>query len=97
MMKILILILAIFSFNFSFSQEDSLKKKKNLEDLSIEELLNIEVFSASKKVEYLKEAPSIVSIVTSQGIIKSGALTLIDVLKYIPCLETSMELMEITV
>lgn len=89
-MKNLLFFYFFCVLNFLFSQEDSLKKKKNLEDLSIEELLNIEVFSASKKVEYLKEAPSIVSIVTSQDIVKSGALTLIDVLKYIPCLETSM-------
>ncbi|MES2589756.1 MAG: TonB-dependent receptor [Bacteroidota bacterium] len=90
-MKKITNIILFFCFGFTcFSQEDTTKIKKNLEDLSLEELLDIEVYSASKKVEAIKEAPAILSLVTSQDILKSGSLTLIDVLKYVPCLEVSM-------
>lgn len=73
---------------FQFSQVDTLKR--GIDELSMEELLGLKVYSASKKIELLKDAPSIISILNSQDIIKTGAITLIDVLKYIPSLEVSM-------
>jgi outer membrane receptor for ferrienterochelin and colicins len=90
-MKVLrILFLVLISSNFLFSQEDSSKVYSKLEELTLEELLNLKVYSASKKIELLKDAPAIISILNAQDIQKTGAISLIDVLKYIPGVETSM-------
>jgi iron complex outermembrane receptor protein len=57
--------------------------QKNLKDLSLDELMNIEVatvYGASKYEQKLTEAPSSVSIVTADEIKKYGYRTLADVL-----------------
>lgn len=69
-----------------FSQVDSTQYF----NLSIEELMNLEVYSASKKKENIMEAPSIITIVPKKDIEKMGVYSLIDVLKYVPGFETSM-------
>lgn len=55
--------------------------KEDLTELSLEQLLNVNVYGASKFPRKLAEAPSAVSIVTSEDISKYGYRTLADVLK----------------
>ena len=52
----------------------------NLTELSIEELLNIEVYSASKFTQKITEAPASVSIITAADIKGYGYRTLADIL-----------------
>jgi len=52
-----------------------------LTELAIEELMEIEVYGASKFAQKLSEAPSSVSIVTSDEIKKYGYRTLADILR----------------
>lgn len=79
---------------FSYVGISQLKKDTSivlkLSSLSIEELLNIDVYTASKKIQKRSEAPAIVSVVTSHDIEKMGVTSLIDVFKYVPGIETSM-------
>lgn len=82
-------ILLVFITHSLFAQVDT-NKTKPLGDLTLEELLNMNVYSASKKLEAEKDAPAILSVVSIDDIRKMGAQTIIDVLKYIPCLEVSM-------
>ena len=60
----------------SFAQSDD----DELFDLSLEELLNVEVVSASKSSEALSKAPAVISVITRKDIESYGALTLQEVL-----------------
>lgn len=72
------------------AQEDTVKKPIKLYNLSLEELMNIHVFSASKKIEKASEAPAIISVVQRKDIENMGVTSLIDIFKYIPGIETSI-------
>lgn len=89
-MKKVLLSILIFGFCFMSGQTDSLPKTKDLSELSLEELLDIEVISASRKLEKSSEAPAIITTVSRQQIEQLGAVTLIDILKYTPGIEASM-------
>jgi outer membrane receptor for ferrienterochelin and colicin len=70
------------------------EKSLILEDLSLEELLNIEVRVASGSKSHgltTRESPSIVTLVTEEEIRKSGARDLIDVLRLVPGFEFGMD------
>lgn len=79
------LCLSCLSF-FVHAQEDT----TDVYNLTLEELMNIDVFSASKKKQKLMEAPAIMSVVSKAEIDRMGVLSLIDVLKFVPGIETSM-------
>ena len=57
--------------------------QQELTTLSLEQLLNLEVYSASKFVQKVSEAPSAVSIITAADIKAYGYRTLADILKSI--------------
>jgi outer membrane receptor for ferrienterochelin and colicin len=57
---------------------------KQLEDLSLEDLLNVEIVSASKKAEKLSDAPATVIVLTSQDILKRGYINLGEILDDLP-------------
>ena len=61
-------------------------------DLSIEELLEVEISSASKSTMKAAEAPGIVSVITREEIQSLGAETLEDVLNLVPGLSTGRSL-----
>jgi iron complex outermembrane receptor protein len=88
MKKVFLSLILLTSFLNLFAQTDT--TEVDLWGLSIEELMNVQVVTASKKAESLSDAPSIISAVTQQDIEKMGVTSLIDVLKYIPAIETSM-------
>jgi iron complex outermembrane receptor protein len=56
----------------------------NLESMSLEDLMNIRVYAASRYEQKSSEAPSWVSIVTSDEIRKYGYRTFDDILKSVP-------------
>lgn len=82
-------ILLLFSCSL-FSQTDTVGNFNKLSEMSLEELLDVEVFSASKKLQRSSDAPAIMNVITQAQIKKMGAVTLVDVLKYVPGLEVSM-------
>lgn len=55
-----------------------------LADFSLEELMEIEVFTASKTNQSIDRATAVVSIITEEDIRLSGARTLYEVLKRVP-------------
>jgi outer membrane receptor for ferrienterochelin and colicin len=61
----------------------------DLAQLPIEQLLNLEVFSASKFVQKISEAPAAVSVVTADEIKTFGWRTLADILRSLPGLYVS--------
>jgi outer membrane receptor for ferrienterochelin and colicin len=65
-----------------------------IEDLSLEELLNVEISVASSSKSRgltTRESPSIVTLVTEEEIRKSGARDMIDVLRLVPGFEFGVD------
>ncbi|NQU39321.1 MAG: TonB-dependent receptor [Lentisphaerae bacterium] len=54
--------------------------------LSIEELLNVKVTTASKRLESLPDAPGVISVITRDELKRFGGTTLKDILERIPSL-----------
>ena len=81
-----IYLLLFDGFSFYAQQADT----TNLFNLSIEELMNLSVYSASRKQQNIMEAPAILSIVPKKDCDKYSLFSLIDVLKFVPGIETSL-------
>jgi outer membrane receptor for ferrienterochelin and colicin len=82
-LKIHYVILTVFIFmTFSFAQTD--KSVESLMDLSLEELMNITITTASKNPQKLSEAPSSITVITRNDIKNWNAKTVIEVLRFIP-------------
>lgn len=62
---------------------------RELLDLSLEQLANIQITSVSKKSERLADAPASVFVITAEDIRRSGATTLPEVLRLAPNLEVA--------
>jgi iron complex outermembrane receptor protein len=62
---------------------------RELGDLSLEELSQVEITSVSKRVEPLSQAPAAVYVITSDDIDRSGATSLADALRLAPNLEVA--------
>jgi iron complex outermembrane receptor protein len=62
---------------------------EDLQNLSIEELADVEVTSVSKHPEQLSEAPAAAYVITREDLRRSGVLTLPEALRLAPNLEVS--------
>lgn len=56
----------------------------NYFDLTLEQLLDTQIISASKKIETVAEAPAAVYVVTSEDIMRSGVTSIPDALRMVP-------------
>jgi outer membrane receptor for ferrienterochelin and colicins len=74
-----ILLAGLFIKQAAFAQVDSLSTK-DLSELSLEQLMNIQVTTASKSNESVKEAPAIISVITAKEIELYGAVSLREIL-----------------
>jgi outer membrane cobalamin receptor len=59
-------------------------KKEDLMNMSLEELMNMEITSVSKKVERLQDVASSIYVLTADDIMKSGATTVHEALRTVP-------------
>ena len=64
-------------------------QEKELLELSLEELLSVEVVSASNKAELLNRAPATVIVITEEEINERGYFELYDVLNDLPGFDMS--------
>src|SRR6202167_359892 len=62
---------------------------KDLGDKSIEDLMNIEVTSVSKKEQKLSRVPAAIFVITQEDIHRSGATNIPDLLRIVPGLEVA--------
>lgn len=63
----------------------------DLFNLSLDQLMNMEISVASKTAMTQQESPAIVSVVTKQEIQKSGARDLVDILRLVPGIEFGVD------
>jgi len=71
-----------------YAQEDStnVASADDLLEMSFEDLLNMEVTTASKSAEKLSDAPGVISVITKDEIERFGGNTLKDLLERVPSL-----------
>jgi iron complex outermembrane receptor protein len=67
--------------------QDQPARKRDLSDLSIEELFQIDVTSASKKSERLLDTPAAVFVIRSDDLRRSGATNVAEALRMVPGVE----------
>lgn len=78
-----LVVLALFAFTMYtplLSQEEG----EDIEDFSLEELLNVEITTAGKQAEKISEIPASVVLVTREDIDKFGYQSLTEILENIP-------------
>jgi iron complex outermembrane recepter protein len=71
----------VISINLAFANDEDLL------DLSLEELMEIEVTSASKKSQHLTDAPAAIFVIKQEDIKRSGATSIPDALRMAPGLD----------
>ncbi|HET7597982.1 MAG TPA: TonB-dependent receptor [Burkholderiales bacterium] len=71
------------------AQSAALLAGRDLADLSLEELSNIEVTSVSKRAESLSDAPASIFVITNDDIRRSGVRTLPEALRLAPNLQVA--------
>lgn len=79
--------------NFAAAEGLALSGKKSADnqllDLSIEELMNIQVTSASRRSQKLSEVPSAIFVITQDDIRRSGATSIPEALRMAPGVEVA--------
>ncbi len=68
----------------------------SLADMSIEELLNVEITLASNTEKSIREQPGIISVIHEEEIQNSGARDLIDVLRQVPGFDFGFDIQSVT-
>ena len=86
--KLLLASSLMYIFLGAFSQNDTIKTEELL-DMSFEDLLNMEVTTASKSAEKQSDAPGIITVLTQDELERFGGTTLKDVLERVPGLISS--------
>jgi iron complex outermembrane receptor protein len=76
----LFIFLALLS-NYAFCQDQDTLSLGSLKTLSLEELMNIQVTSVSKRIENLEDVASAIQVITQDDIRNSGAKTLPEALR----------------
>lgn len=62
---------------------------EELEDLTLEELMDVEVVTASRRYEAVSRVPGAVTVLTEEDIFRSGATSIPEVLKLVPGVHVS--------
>jgi len=78
---ILILLSLLSTGTRVFAQQQNANDPKDVFEMSLEELMEVEVYTASKYKQKVSEAPSSVTIITADDIKKYGYRTLADILR----------------
>lgn len=84
--SIILLILFIFS-QYSFGQRRTDAGVKDLFSISLEDLLNVGIVSATKKKQSVSDAPAMAYVFTKEQILSRGYGNLLDLLEDVPEIE----------
>src|SRR5258708_4457211 len=91
-MKAITLVVAfLLPVSFAAQAQENGPDKKDLADLPIENLLDIEVYTPSKRPEKLSATPAAIAVLTQEDIHRSGATSIPEALRLIPGLDVAQE------
>ena len=82
-----IVLFSLFFPFFSFAATDANFPQKTsppLTQLSLEELMNVEIYSASKKLEKQFDSPAATYVLSRDDIRRSGVTNVMDALRLVP-------------
>ena len=82
-------MLFLFSLYFTIPLFSQQQAGKNLAEASLEDLLNIEVTSASRKEQKLSQVPAAIFVITQEDIRRSGSTNIPDLLRMVPGLDVA--------
>ena len=85
-----IYIIFLLCIKHTNAQEIDSLISKGLFELSLYELMNVEIISATKTGQKVHEAPAIVTVISSEQIENSGATTLAELLQNVPGINIQM-------
>jgi iron complex outermembrane receptor protein len=80
----LVLSLPLASLLASQEQDPKQQPKRDLTELSIEELMQIEVTTVSRKGESLLDAPAAVTVIRGEDLRRTGARSIVEALRMVP-------------
>ena len=80
---------ALFLAAFTATAAAQTASDRSLADLSLEELINLEITSVSRRAERLSEAPASVFVITGEDIRRAGVTSLPEALRLAPNLEVA--------
>lgn len=78
------LTISLFFIFLSINRVFAENTEMDLTNLSLEDLMNVEVYSAAKKEESIFDTAAAISVITSEDIRRSGATNIPDVLRMVP-------------
>ena len=79
--------LVLFAFMLLAAHAQS--AQTDLTTLQIEDLMNVDVTSASKKEQKISRVPATIFVITQEDIFRSGATNIPDLLRMVPGLEVA--------
>jgi iron complex outermembrane receptor protein len=79
----------LFSAFLALNAHAAVQQNRELVDLSLEELANLEITSVSKKSESLSNAAASIFVITNEDIRRSGVATLPEALRLAPNLQVA--------
>ena len=77
------IIVVVFLFSKCYSQTDT-AQSNSYEALSLKDLLNVKIVSASKKQELLFDAPLSASVITKEDIRRAGSTSIMEAMRLVP-------------
>ncbi|MBF0225544.1 MAG: TonB-dependent receptor [Desulfobacterales bacterium] len=86
---IFVLFIFIWLFPYKIYSENTSEADIDIEELSIEELMEVKVTSVSKKIEKLVNSPAAIYVITQDDIKKFGATSLPEILRMAPGMQVS--------
>jgi len=87
--SVLLLLLPVTSWSAESTDQDEQSKNADISGMGLEELMNVEVTSASKKAEKLSQTSSAVYVITREDIERSGMASVPELLRLVPGLQVA--------
>ncbi len=78
------LIISALSLVLIFPFVSSGYEKSDLISLELEDLMNVEIETASKKIQKISDTPAAAFVLTTEDIKRSGATNIMDLLRLVP-------------
>src|SRR5512138_3729534 len=85
----LFIVIISVGINMPVLAQDVNKAESQLSEMSLEDLLNVEVTTTSKYAEKLADAPGVISVVTRDEMDRFGGITLREILERVPSLNSA--------